>query len=57
MGKKIPGWQVALVFILMIVLLYWGVMVDEDAGEGHVVLRLCVRIHHRDSERLQVGLP
>ena len=38
MGKKIPGWQVALVFILMIVLLYWGVMIDEDAGEGHVVL-------------------
>ena len=38
MGKKIPGWQVALVFILMIVLLYWGVMVDKDAGEGHVVL-------------------
>jgi NhaC family Na+:H+ antiporter len=38
MGKKIPGWQVALVFIVMIVLLYWGVMVDLDAGEGHVVL-------------------
>ena len=38
MGKKIPGWQVIIVFVLMLVLLYWGVMVDEDAGEGHVVL-------------------
>ena len=38
MGKKIPLWQTILVFIVLLVLLYWGIMVDKDAGEGHVVL-------------------
>ena len=38
MGKKIPLWQTIIVFIVLLVLLYWGIMVDTDAGEGHVVL-------------------
>ena len=38
MGKKIPLWQTILVFIVLLILLYWGIMVDTDAGEGHVVL-------------------
>jgi len=40
MGKKIPMWQVILVMVVLLVLLYWGIMVDTDAGEGHVALIL-----------------
>ena len=40
MGKKIPMWQTLLVFVVLLALLYWGIMVDEDAGEGHVALIL-----------------
>ena len=38
MGKKIPMWQCLLVMVVMIVLIYWGVMVDEGAKEAHVAL-------------------
>ena len=40
MGKKIPMWQVILVMVVLLALLYWGIMVDTDAGEGHVALIL-----------------
>ena len=40
MGKKIPMWQCLLVMLVLIALIYWGVMVDTDAGEAHVVLIL-----------------
>ncbi len=30
MGKKIPLWQTIIVFIVLLVLLYWGIMVDRD---------------------------
>ena len=40
MGKKIPMWQVILVMVVLLVLLYWGIMIDTDAGEGHVSLIL-----------------
>ena len=40
MGKKIPMWQCILVMIVLLVLLFWGIMVDTDAGEGHVALIL-----------------
>ena len=40
MGKKIPMWQCILVMIVLLLLLYWGIMVDTDAGEGHVALIL-----------------
>lgn len=38
MGKKIPMWQCVLVMIVLIALIYWGVIIDEDAGEAHVML-------------------
>ncbi|MGN1334447.1 MAG: Na+/H+ antiporter NhaC [Anaerovoracaceae bacterium] len=38
MGKKIPMWQCLLVMVVLIALIFWGVMVDEDAGEAHVSL-------------------
>ncbi|MBQ3611401.1 MAG: Na+/H+ antiporter NhaC, partial [Firmicutes bacterium] len=40
MGKKIPMWQCILVMLVMIALIFWGVMIDTDAGEAHVVLIL-----------------
>ena len=40
MGKKIPMWQTVIVFLVLLALLFWGIMVDTDAGEGHVVLIL-----------------
>ena len=40
MGRKIPMWQCILVMIVLLVLLFWGIMVDTDAGEGHVALIL-----------------
>ena len=38
MGKKIPMWQCILVMIVLIALIFWGVMIDTDAGEAHVSL-------------------
>ena len=38
MGKKIPMWQCLLVMVVLIVLIFWGVMIDTDAGEAHVSL-------------------
>ena len=38
MGKKIPMWQCLLVMVVLVALIFWGVMVDEDAGEAHVSL-------------------
>ena len=40
MGKKIPMWQCLLVMVVLLVLLFWGIMVDTDAAEGHVALIL-----------------
>ena len=40
MGKKIPMWQCLIVMVVLIALIYWGVMVDTDAGEAHVSLIL-----------------
>jgi len=40
MGKKIPMWQCILVMLVMIALIFWGVMIDTDAGEAHVALIL-----------------
>jgi len=40
MGKKIPMWQCLLVMVVLLVLLYWGIMIDTDAAEGHVALIL-----------------
>lgn len=40
MGKKIPMWQCVLVMVVMIVLIFWGVMIDTEAGEAHVALIL-----------------
>ncbi len=31
MGKKIPLWQVIIVFIVLLILLYWGIMVDTES--------------------------
>ena len=33
MGRKIPMWQCILVMVVMIVLIFWNVMIDTDAGE------------------------
>ena len=38
MGKKIPMWQCIIVMIVLIALIFWGVMIDTDAGEAHVSL-------------------
>ena len=38
MGKKIPMWQCLLVMVVLIALIFWGVMIDKDAGEAHVSL-------------------
>ncbi len=38
MGKKIPMWQCLIVMIVLIVLIFWGVMVDTEAGEAHIAL-------------------
>ena len=38
MGKKIPMWQCLLVMVVLIALIFWGVMIDTDAGEAHVSL-------------------
>ena len=38
MGKKIPMWQCLLVMVVLIALIFWGVRIDEDAGEAHVSL-------------------
>ena len=38
MGKKIPMWQCLLVMVVLVALIFWGVMVDKDAGEAHVSL-------------------
>lgn len=40
MGKKIPMWQCILVMIVLLACLFWGIMIDTDAGEGHVGLIL-----------------
>ena len=40
MGKKIPMWQCLIVMVVLIALIYWGVMIDTDAGEAHVSLIL-----------------
>ena len=40
MGKKIPMWQCLLVMVVLIALIFWGVMIDTDAGEAHVSLIL-----------------
>ena len=40
MGKKIPMWQCLLIMVMLVALLYWGIMIDTDAGEGHVALIL-----------------
>ena len=40
MGKKIPMWQCLLIMVVLVGLLYWGIMIDTDAGEGHVALIL-----------------
>ena len=34
MGRKIPMWQCILVMIVMVALIFWGVMIDTDAGEA-----------------------
>ena len=31
-------WQCLLIMVVLLVLLYWGILVDTDAGEGHVAL-------------------
>ncbi len=31
MGKKIPLWQVIIVFIVLLIILYWGIMVDTES--------------------------
>ncbi len=38
MGRKIPMWQCLLVMVVLVALIFWGVMVDTDAGEAHVSL-------------------
>lgn len=38
MGKKIPMWQCVLVMIVLVALIFWGVMIDTEAGEAHVAL-------------------
>ena len=38
MGKKIPMWQCLLVMVVLVALIFWGVMIDTDAGEAHVSL-------------------
>ena len=38
MCKKIPMWQCLLVMVVLIALIFWGVMIDTDAGEAHVSL-------------------
>ena len=38
MGKKIPMWQCLLVMVVLVALIFWGVRIDEDAGEAHVSL-------------------
>ena len=38
MGRKIPMWQCLLVMVVLILLIIWGVKIDEDAGEANVVL-------------------
>lgn len=39
MGRKIPFWQVILVMIVMIALLYWSIV--KDAGEKpHIALMI-----------------
>ena len=38
MGKKIPMWQCLLVMVVLIALIFWGVVIDTDAGEAHVSL-------------------
>ena len=40
MGKKIPMWQCLLIMVVLLVLLYWNVVVDDWAAEGHVALIL-----------------
>ena len=40
MGKKIPMWQCLLVMVVLIALIFWGVVIDTDAGEAHVSLIL-----------------
>ena len=38
MGKKIPMWQCLLVMVVLVALIFWGVVIDTDAGEAHVSL-------------------
>ena len=40
MGKKIPMWQCILIMVVLVVLIYWGVMIDTNAGEAHIALIL-----------------
>ena len=40
MGKKIPMWQCLLIMVVLVVLIYWGVMIDTNAGEAHISLIL-----------------
>ena len=43
MGRKIPFWQVILVMIVMIVLLYWSIV--KDAGEKpHIALMIAALV-------------
>ena len=36
MGKKIPMWQCILIMAVLLGLLYWNIVVDDWAAEGHV---------------------
>ena len=38
MGKKIPMWQCIMVMLVLIVLIFWNVMIDTNAGEAHIGL-------------------
>ena len=40
MGKKIPMLQCILIMIVLVVLIFWGVMIDTEAGEAHIALIL-----------------
>ena len=40
MGKKIPMWQCVIVMAVLLFLLYWAIMLDPGASEGHIALIL-----------------
>ena len=43
MGRKIPLWQCLVVILVMAVLLYWSIMVDQG-GEPHIALIIAASI-------------